>query len=129
MMEKEEQAIHYFYKVIKNDNPTNAVVGEWICTSDDKLSDEFYKPVGTFRRAFIGDMQKKFDIAYSINNMENFARTVKQGRETFIYEQIIKYRKPVSLYRRIKRRILIYFRERSERRYFKEVFYTKRNEF
>jgi hypothetical protein len=54
--------------------------------------------------------------------MENFAKTVGQGKQTVIYRNIIKYRKSVSLYRKIKRRILMYFRDKQDDNYFNNLF-------
>lgn len=125
MMEREEQPLLYIYEVIKKDNPTNDVVGDWMSSINDNPSAEFYRPVGTFRKAFIGDMQEKFDMAYARDNMRNFAEKCGQGKNVVFNKYIIKYRKPVSLYRKVKRKILLYFRERSATRYFDEIFYKK----
>lgn len=125
MMKREEQPLLYIYEVIKKDYPTNDVVGDWMSSIYDNSSTEFYKPVGTFRKAFIGDMQEKFDMAYARDNMRNFAEKCGQGKNVVFNKYIIKYRKPVSLYRKVKRKILLYFRERSATRYFDEIFYKK----
>jgi hypothetical protein len=76
-MLKEEPKLLYIYEVMKKD-PTYPYhrVGEWIETEYDKMDKEFYRMVGTYRRAFIGDMQEKFDKAWMCKNMEQFAKSV-----------------------------------------------------
>lgn len=57
---KEQEPLLYIYKVLKENRlyPAHRV-GEWIETAYDGLPEELYRKVGTYRRAFVGDMQTK----------------------------------------------------------------------
>lgn len=112
----------YLYEVIHKDNFNQDYIGTFVRTEKNDLDPKHYKFVATQRHAFIGNMQEDFDKYYQRNNMLHFANTVGQARQTVVYRHIIKYRKSVGLYRRIKRRILIYFRGKRDDNYFNDLF-------
>jgi len=112
----------YLYEVISKDNPNQDWVGATVIRKTKDEDPKFYRFIAIQRDAFVGNMQEDFDRYYRCNNMENFAKTVGQGKQVVIYRNIIKYRKSVSLYRKIKRRILMYFRDKQDDNYFNNLF-------
>lgn len=112
----------YLYEVIAKDNPNQDWVGSTVLRKTKDEDPKFYRFIAIQRDAFVGNMQEDFDRYYRCNNMENFAKTVGQGKQTVIYRNIIKYRKSISLYRKIKRRILMYFRDKQDDNYFNNLF-------
>ena len=122
---KDKPESFYLYEVIAKNNPHKDQLGRVIRSRTNDLNPKFYKFIGTQRYAFVGDMQADFDKYYQRNNMRHFAVSVKPIEPYVLPRRIIKYRKPVSLYRRIKRRILIYFRDRRASNYFNDLFNNK----
>jgi hypothetical protein len=122
MIQKDEQKEFYLYEVISKGAPNFDYIGTIVYKKRKDADPKFYKFLGSRRDAFVGNMQEDFDRYYRCNNMENFAKTVGQGKQPVIYRNIIKYRKSVSLYRKIKRRILMYFRDKQDGNYFNNLF-------
>lgn len=119
---RDEPKTLYLYEVMTKDNPNHDWIGTVIQTEKDDLDPEHYKFIATQRYAFVGNMQEELDRQQNRNNMLHFANTIGQARQRVIYRDVIRYRKPVSLYRRIKRRILIYFRGKQDDKYFDKLF-------
>ena len=117
---KEEPKLLYYFEYIKRDdervkknNCTNfkeEIVDRWeigtlLCTENPQEFEnkEFYKPVFTFRKAFVGDMQKKFDKAYQRDNMLAFCES-KQNLNTrtqYVDRIIYIYVEKPSLFERV----------------------------
>ena len=108
-MQKEEPELEYWYKCIKLDPKIKSSrVGEWFTTTRNDLNLEYYKLLGTYRKAFIGDMQEKLNTAYQTNLMKEFAEQGHQNipvyytsyKEVYIRETIsenIKRRFPKKI--------------------------------
>lgn len=108
-MLRDEPATLYIYECIKIDKDDNIKtvkkidgktvigfhyqIGELFFSKTNDLNDEYYKFKGTYRPAFVGDMQEKLDKAYGHSNMRNYAETTPQPHHTTIYDYKIIYEK------------------------------------
>ena len=64
----------YIYKCIKKEEKGNYQIGEVFNDSINTLNEEYYKLIGTYRKAFVGNMQEKLNEAYGENLMEVYAK-------------------------------------------------------
>lgn len=108
-MLRDEPATLYVYECIKIDKDDNIKtvkkidgktvigfhyqIGEVFFSKTKDLNDEYYKFMGTYRQAFVGDMQEKLDKAYGHSNMRHYAETTPQPHHTTIYDYKIIYEK------------------------------------
>lgn len=112
-MLKDEPKLLYIYECIKldKDDPIKKVtkkegvtnitsqhqLGEVFNTLTNDLDEEFYKPIGTYRRAFVGDMQEKIDAAMQRNMMEYYAKNC--GRYTEHIWHTVKIEVRVNIFK------------------------------
>ena len=126
-MLRHDEFLIYFYRL--KDTPNSEIIK----SKTNDLDPEVYTFVGTYRRAFVGDMQQKIDEMQQRDNMRHYAET--GGRSSGFYDPVIirtvqvVYRKRPSIFRRIvlfynmlKRKIRLYMNKGNEKKYFSEVF-------
>lgn len=118
-MLKEKPKILYLYTYIKTDeervkkdnfrNFEQKLIDRWYIESilftedpNEFKNEEFYKFICTYRRAFIGDMQKQFDQSMGYSNMVKFAESIKYYNREPQYKTIVEiiYKNPPSLIKR-----------------------------
>ena len=100
-MLRDEPELLYMYEYIKVDRskkedlshviPDEWNIGDMIYTTNPLMDKQYYKFVATYRRAFVGDMQEKFDKAYKINNMKNYVDSAGGKHVEYItkYKEVI----------------------------------------
>ena len=73
-MLKNEPPIIYMYKCIKSKGDWSQ--GDVFTHPADDLDSNYFIPIGTYRKAFIGDMQERIDEAMKMDVMKHYAETV-----------------------------------------------------
>jgi hypothetical protein len=64
-------------------------VGDMVYTEKDSMNEEYFKFIGTFRRAFVGDMQEQLDKVMKGSNMLAFCNSKKNLNSQTVF--VTKY--------------------------------------
>ena len=100
-MLREEPELLYMYEYIKVDRskkedlshviPEEWNIGDMIYTTTPLMDKQYYKFVATYRRAFVGDMQKRLDVIMKRDNMLAFCRSKENNNTRVEYKEKIVY--------------------------------------
>jgi hypothetical protein len=115
-MLRDEPELLYIYECIKvGGNSSSCQKGEVIFRESKELDEEYYKLIGTYRRAFVGDMQKKLDEAMECSNMERYAKSDSGLIPEHIYHTEVVYVK-ITLFEQfrnwVKNKIVDYIKKK-----------------
>lgn len=91
MILRDEPQIEYWYTCIKYDKERGATIGNIVHTSTRELDNdtEHYRFLGSYRRAFVGDMQEKLNEVFKTDLMRRFAEQHSVNPSTFVIREVI----------------------------------------
>ena len=95
-MEREKPPLLYIYQYIRrieNEHSeykefSGCQIGEVIFIKKEIMNENYWKPIGTYQEAFVGDMQEKLDIAMKRKHMEHYAKYHKCPTDRSTYTRV-----------------------------------------